>query len=180
MTVEIEERNGRPWGFRATVDDHEAAFAAIPDALVVDAFDHGWTSRGLQPPATTVKQLRARIRTLNRATAKRLPREIVLTVTEAAPMLGMTERSLRHEVDQGRWDEHLTTMPGGRRGLRFMPRPVSWRLVPRSLGPDPRVIVNMVDAGAKPGQPCDWSIKRDETVHTYTRLASGENWREAW
>jgi hypothetical protein len=179
-TPEIEERNGGPWGFRATVDDHEEAFAAIPDDLLVEAFDHEWTSRGLEPPATTVKQLRARILELNREKAKRLPHEIVLTVTEAAPMLAMSERTLRHEVDQGRWDKHLAKMPDGRRGLRFMPRPVSWKLVPRSLGPDPRVIVNMVVARAQPGQLFDFRVAGEEAVHTYTRLASGENWKTNW
>jgi hypothetical protein len=170
MTVEIEERNGRPWSFRATIDDHEEAFAEVPDELLVEAYEWEWTSRGLEPPATTVEQLRARILELNRAKAKRLPREIVLTVTEAAPMLRMTERTLRHEVDQGRWDEHLAKLPDGRRGLRFMPRPVSWKLVPGHR-PDPRIVGQMARDRIQPG----------ETYHPgYTRLASGEAWKAKW
>jgi hypothetical protein len=178
--IEIETRDGRPWGFRATVAELEEAFAAIPDDVLVEAFEHQWMGRGLEPPALTVKQLRDRVLAAHKQTAKRLPRERLLTVTEAAPHLGLTERQLRHAVDQGDYDDDLTTFKDGRRALRFQTTGQNWKLSPRHLGPDPRVLVHMVEAGIGPGESFEFGYHGSEHSETYMRLADGENWRESW
>ena len=146
MTEIVADEHGRPRWFRATVLELEEAFAAIPDELLVDAYEYEWTSRGVEPPPLTATELRARVLEAHRRQAQRMPRARLLTLTEAAPHLGMTERQLRHRVDQGEYDDDLATMRDGTRALRFQPPVHTWSLV-AGMRPDPRrLALENVDA----------------------------------
>src|SRR5919197_5488732 len=85
MTIEIEYRDGRPWGFLAKADELEGAVAAIDDDLLVTAYEDEWRRRGLAPPALTVFQLRERILEIHQRQADRQPRERTLSISQAAP-----------------------------------------------------------------------------------------------
>ena len=138
LTEIVTDQKGRPRWFRASVLELEQAFAAIRGELLVDAYEHEWTSRGLEPPPLTVSELRARVLMAHQLQASRMPRERLLSLTDAAPHLGMSERQLRHRVDQGEYDDDLTMTRDGKRALRFRPQPTNWALVPGHLRPDPR------------------------------------------
>ena len=138
MTEIVTDENGRPRWFRASVLELDEAFAAFPDEVLVDAYEYEWTSRDLEPPPLTVSELRARVLRAHQLRASREPRERLLSLTDAAPHLGMSERQLRHRVDQGDYDDDLATTRDGKRALRFRPQPTNWSLAPRRLWPDPR------------------------------------------
>src|SRR5262245_29889325 len=128
MTAEIEYRAGRPWGFWATVGELEEAFAEVPDELIVEAYQEHWAKVGLGPPALSVEELRAKVLAIHRRAARLLPSHRKLTIVEAAPFLKLSERELRHRVDQGEFDSFLTTMRDGRRALTFEAPSKVWRL----------------------------------------------------
>jgi hypothetical protein len=52
---EIVDRDGVPWAFKATVLGLDQAFAAVPDRLLVEAYERQWTQRGLEPRRVSVK-----------------------------------------------------------------------------------------------------------------------------
>ena len=81
--TEIEIRGHRPYAFEATADELEEAFAAIDDDVLLEAYEGEWLRCGLEPPGLTVADLRERILELNRQKAERMPRERLLSISEA-------------------------------------------------------------------------------------------------
>jgi hypothetical protein len=168
---EIERRGGRPYAFKATVAELETTFAAIDDDVLVRAYEGEWLRLGLEPPALTVVELRERILAIHRQQAERAPRERLLTIAQAAPHLGLSERRLRYAVDSGEYEEDLALDRHGQRVLRFQPAPLCWLLIPSRLRPDPRIILQMRRDRVQPGQ---------QHHPGYVRRADGENWRTLW
>jgi hypothetical protein len=175
MTPEIEIRGGRRYAFMATPDELEETFAAIDDDVLVEAYEGEWLRLGLEPPALTVDELREQILAIHQAKIERAPREVLLSIAEAAPHLGTSERRLRYRVDSGEFADDLTVTRNGERALRFQPPPRCWLLIPSSLRPDPRVLARL-------GQECRLRsiAPGQEFAPGYTRRADGENWPEAW
>lgn len=153
--------------------------AEVDDEALVEGHAEPWLVRGLEPPQRSVKQVRADALASFLDDAFRLAAERLLSLREAAPVLDLTERQLRHDVDQGRYDEQLTLTRDGLRALRFEERVRTWRL-PRARQPDPRIVVAMKQQRVQPGESYAWGILGQERRHTYTRRADGENWRTSW
>jgi hypothetical protein len=177
VTEIIDNDAGEPYWFAATGAELRQAIDAIPSETLLAANRAVWTSRGLEPPKMTAAGLRKKLLAKHLPAASR-PDDVVLPIEEAARHLKLTGRVLRYRIQQGEFEGHTRPLPGGQTGLVFAPRERRWSLIVER--PDPRVIANMVDAGAKPGQPCDFFIRGDKRRHTYTRLASGENWKTTW
>jgi hypothetical protein len=152
---------------------------AADDEELLAAHGEPWLSRGLEPPRRTVRKLRAEALADFLAHAKQPPAEHVLTLKEAAPWLGLSERQLRHLVDQGRSPAEVTKTRDGLRALRFEETWRTWRL-PRARRPDPRVMVSMAQKGVAPGESYEWSMLGSEETQTYRRRADGAEWRERW
>jgi hypothetical protein len=171
MLIEIEYEVGA-----SEAELRKLFAAAVDDERLVEAHGIPWLSRGLEPPRRTVRQLRAAALRAFLEDAKRPAGEEVLTLREAAPFLGVTERQLRHDVDQGRYDEHLTETQAGLRALRFEERWRTWRL-PRPPIPDPRALEAMVPRRVGPGESYPWQLAGGE-LQVYRRRRDGERWRE--
>jgi hypothetical protein len=152
----------------------ELFVAEVDDEALVQAHDGPWLGRGLQPPRRSVKRLRADALASFLDHASREAAECVLTVREAAPWLGLSPRQLRHDVDQGRYDEQLTTTRDGLRALRFEETVRTWRLPP-ARRPDPRVFVWVGQSG-RLGRVAPGETFADG----YTRRSDGLNWKETW
>jgi hypothetical protein len=146
---------------------------------LVDAHDAPWLSRGLEPPRRTAKGLRAKALASLLEHAKQPAVERVLTLKEAAPVLGLSERSLRHAVDQGDYHEGLTETSGGLRALRFRETARIWAL-PRFRGPDPRVLAAMIEKGVGPGERHEWKLLGSNESQTYVRRRDCAKWRATW
>jgi hypothetical protein len=157
-----------------------AMFAAeVGDEELVEAHAEPWLFRGLEPPRRTLRQLRAGALASLLEHAKQPPAEHVLTLKNAAPVLEMTERSLRHAVDQGDYAAELTETRDGLRALRFQETSRTWR-PPRARKPDPRVLALMAEARVQPGESFEWQMLGEEETRSYRRRADGENWRTSW
>lgn len=148
--------------------------AAASDEELVAAHDEPWLSRGLEPPRRTARKLRAEALADFLAHAKQAPGEHVLTLKEAAPWLGLSERQLRHLVDEGRSPAEVTKTRDGVRALRFEETWRTWR-VPRFSRPDERVFAWLGQSGRlqsiEPGE---------EFSPGYRRRRDGLNWKESW
>jgi hypothetical protein len=153
--------------------------AEVDDEALVEAHGEPWLDRGLEAPRRTVKQLRAEAWRSFRTDAAAPATERVLSLREAAPWLDLSARQLRHDVDEGRYDEALTLTRDGLRALRFADTVRTWRL-PRARPPDPRVLVAMTQARVQPGEEYVWQIAGETKTRTYVRRSDGECWRERW
>jgi hypothetical protein len=159
----------------APEDELRALFAAtVDDDQLVHAHDVPWLDRGLEPPPRTVEELRAEALAAFLKDARRPPGEEILTLREAAPLLGTTERSLRHDVDQGRYDGQLTETRAGLRALRFEEHWRTWRLS-RARMPDPRALQLMVEKRVGPGESYPWRMAGGQ-LQVYRRRLDGANW----
>lgn len=148
--------------------------AEVDDAALVEAQDAPWLDRGLKSPRRSVKQLRADALASFLDHASQPAPQRVLSLREAAPHLDLSERQLRHDVDQGRYDEQLALTRDGLRALRFEETERTWRLPP-ARRPDPRIFARLGQDGRlrriEPGE---------EFAPGYRRRADGLNWKEAW
>jgi hypothetical protein len=153
--------------------------AEVSDEELLAGHDDPWLARGLEPPRRTAKALRAEALAQLFEHQSHPPAEHVLTLKEAAPLLDTSERSLRHDVDQGRYDESLTETRGGLRALKFQETSRIWRL-PRARRPDPRVLALMVKKSVRPGEQYEFSEAGSERRQTYTRRRDGEEWPPYW
>jgi hypothetical protein len=146
----------------------------VDDEDIVTAHGEPWLARGLEPPRRSVKQLRADALASFFDHASQPAAQRVLSLREAAPHLDLSERQLRHDVDQGRYDAGLTETRQGLRALRFAETVRTWRL-PRARMPDPRVLAWLEQTGRlrriEPGE---------EFAPDYTRRADGEAWKAKW
>jgi hypothetical protein len=179
--MNLVEHDGRPrWVEIAPGESLRAALAAVPDEVLVAAFEREWHSRGLEPPRRTAGGLRRRILAcLRRTAALELTDERRVPISEAARELGIPERTLRDQIGEGK-------RPGAsvsQRGLLTLnlPRnqPRQYTLVPRGMGPDPRVLLQMARDRVEPGEAYEWRMLGEERNRTYRRRRDGLNWKSA-
>lgn len=175
MTEIVDDNAGRPYLFVAKREELRGAIAAIPAEILLRANRVQWTSRGLEPPKMTAAGLRTKLLAKHQRAASQ-PDDLVLTIEEAARHLKLTGRVLRYRIQQGEFDGHTRSLPGGQVGLVFAPRARHWSLIVERV--DPRVLVAMVQARVQPGEEYVWQIMGEETTRTYRRRADGECWRE--
>jgi hypothetical protein len=176
--MNLVEHDGRPrWVEIAPGESLRAALAAVPDEDLVAAFEREWRSRGLTPPRRTAGGLRRRILAYwRRKAALELTDERRVPISEAARELGIPERTLRDQIGEGK-------LPGAsvsQRGLLTLnlPRnqPRQYTLIPRGMGPDPRIVMQMREKGVEPGASYSWRTIGDDAEQIYTRRADGANW----
>ena len=123
--------------FEAHPDEILKALAEIPDSTLLAAYEREWTSRGVEAPIRTADELRVRIAAAHANMAAAAPREVLLTVSEAALELDEEAAALRRRIDKGELD-HAIVRENGAIRLRFVAPPRRWRLIPERLRPDPR------------------------------------------
>jgi hypothetical protein len=139
MAPDIDyDETGRAW-FWSTPDEVAEAVDELPIDVLREQFERVWRSSDQPQPRVTDRQLRASVRSAHVDAAAREPREITLSIVEAAKHLGMTARVLGYELERGRYAESIGRLKGGELGLRFT-APARRRLVMISrLRPDPRL-----------------------------------------
>jgi hypothetical protein len=148
MTPEIIENSaGEPYWFVAERGELRQAIADIPGKTLLRANRAVWTSRGLEPAKMTAADLRKRLLEKHERASPDESPERVLSVEEAARHLGLTGRVLGYRIQQGKFADRVRKLRNGRIGLAFKPPPQRWSLIVDR--PDPRVLVNMVNAGAR-------------------------------